>query len=136
MRNLILTILILLSVAGAALAGDGTLKGKAGDYTVEAAFNPAPPARGPDEISISVKDGSGKNITGATVVVDYFMTGVMSPSQKFVEIPYRMYHAPTLLRGATYKADLDLWIAGGWHIDVRIIEEGRTAKASFYVLVK
>jgi len=136
MKKVMLSALVLLSLVSAVVAGNGMLKGKAGDYTVEAVFNPAPPVRGTDEIGISVKDGSGKNVTDATVVIDYFITEVMSPSQKFVEIPYRMYHAPALLKGTAYKADLDLWIVGGWHIDARIIEGDRTRKASFYVRIE
>lgn len=136
MKKPILCALILLSLAAVVFAQDGTMKGKAGDYTVEAKFDSAPPVRGTNGFTIAVKDASGKDVTDATVVVEYYMTEVMAPTQKFAVMPEMHYHAPAVLKGSVYKADLDLWMSGPWHIDVRVIAKAQTSKAPFFVTLK
>jgi hypothetical protein len=136
MRKPLLCALVLLLLAAVAFAQDGMMKEKAGDYTVEAKFDSAPPVRGTNGITIAVKDSTGKAVTDATVVVEYFMTQIMSPTQKSTQMPHMGYHAPAVLKNSVYKADLDLWMSGQWHIDVRVIDKALTSKASFFLVVK
>jgi hypothetical protein len=70
------------------------------------------------------------------VVTEYYMTEVMAPTQKFAIIPEMHYHAPAILKGSAYKADLDLWMSGRWHIDVKVIDKTGTSKARFFTVVK
>jgi len=136
MKKPVLFAVILLLLTTVAFAQDATMKGKTGDYAVEARFDSGTPVRGVNGLTVAVKDASGKEVIDVTVVVEYYMTGVMAPTQKFAVMPEMHYHAPATLKGSVYTADLDLWMSGRWHIDVKIIDKSGASKASFYVAVK
>jgi hypothetical protein len=136
MNKAILGALLFLSLAVVGFAQDGAMKGKAGDYTVEARFDSATPVRGTNGLTVVVKDASGNEITDVTVVAEYYMTQVMAPTQKFAIMPQMSYHAPATLKGSIFRADLDLWMSGGWHIDVKVVDKNGTSKARLYTVVK
>ena len=74
MKKLVAFVVIALSVAGCGSGGSSSSSTSAlapssssGDFTMTMSFDPSPPKRGGETISISVKDASGNQIKGAVV---------------------------------------------------------------------
>ena len=65
--------MMFLLIAGIAYAKDYEVKKKAGQYDVEVKIDKNPPVVGDNNISIEIKDQSGKYVTDAKVKVDYSM---------------------------------------------------------------
>jgi hypothetical protein len=76
MKKLLMIGFVLLLSAGLALAKDYEVKKKAGEFDVVVTIDKNPPVTGDNGVTVTVKDASGKIVTGAKVVVDYSMPGM------------------------------------------------------------
>src|SRR5208282_533775 len=72
-KTLLLTMALLLVIAGAAYAKGIELKQKAGDYNVEVRLDKNPPVVGNNNMEIEITDASGRSVTDAKVIVNYSM---------------------------------------------------------------
>lgn len=126
MKKLAVFTLILLLIAGIAYAKDYEVKKKAGDYDVTVKIDKNPPVVGDNNISIEIKDASGKHVTDAKVKVEYSMPAMPG-------MPAMNYKADAELKGHEYKAKMNLSMSGAWNVAIKITRGGKIATAKFNV---
>jgi hypothetical protein len=126
MRKLLFASLAVMMLFGIALAKDYEVKKKAGDYEVEAKIDKNPPVVGDNNITVEIKDATGKYVTDAKVVVDYSMPAMPG-------MPAMNYKADTELKGNEYKATMNLSMSGPWNIAIKITRSGKTSTAKFSI---
>lgn len=95
-------------------------------YKVDVQINHNPPIAGENEVMVNVKDNSGKVVTDANVAVGYDMPAMPG-------MPAMSHKADATLEGNSYKATVDLMMAGSWTISVNITRNGKTETAKFTV---
>ena len=107
----VLTLLIL-----AACSGGGT----SSDLAITTAFSPNPPKQGSEAIVVTLKDASGKPVTGATVKVTSTMPSMSMAGPS----------ADAKDNGdGTYTANMVLQYATSWTFDVSAAVNGKTTTA-------
>ena len=126
MKKLAIITLILILIAGIAYAKDYEVKKKAGEYDVEVKIDKNPPIVGDNNITIEIKDASGKYVTDAKVKVEYSMPAMPG-------MPAMDYKADAKLDGYEYKATMDLSMSGSWNVVVKITRGDKTSKVKFSV---
>jgi hypothetical protein len=112
-----------------AFAKDYELTKKAGDYTVLITIDKNPPVTGKNNMAVGIKDGAGKDVTDATVVIDYVMPAMPG-------MPAMNYKAGTSLKNKRYVAEVDFSMSGSWSIAVKITRGGKTQSVKLNVDVK
>ncbi|GAB4410947.1 MAG: copper resistance determinant CrdA [Thermodesulfovibrionales bacterium] len=120
---------ILLLIAGIAFAKDYEVKKKVGEYDVEVKIDRNPPIVGDNNISIEVKDASGKYVTDARVKVEYSMPAMPG-------MPAMNYKTDAELKGNEYKAKINLPMSGSWNMAVKVTRAGKTSTMKFTVDAK
>lgn len=98
----------------------------AGPYTVNLQINHNPPVAGKNEVTVNIKDQADKDVTDAKVVIGYDMPAMPG-------MPAMSHKADATLQGNSYKATIDLMMAGPWTITVNINHGGHIQKARFSV---
>lgn len=126
MKKFAIFSLILLLIAGIVYAKDYEVKKKAGDYDVTVKIDKNPPVVGDNNITIDIKDASGKNVTNAAVRVEYSMPAMPG-------MPAMSYKTDTDLKGNEYKGKMNLSMSGAWNIAVKITSGGKTTTVKFNV---
>lgn len=126
MKRLALVTFIMLLIAGIAYAKDYEVSKKAGEYDVEVRIDKNPPVVGDNNISIEIKDASGKKVTDAKVDVAYTMPPMPG-------MPPMNYKAKAELKGDVYKAKMNLSMSGPWNVAVKINRDGKTTTAKFNI---
>ncbi|HBH60806.1 MAG TPA: copper resistance protein [Nitrospiraceae bacterium] len=127
MKKLIVTMVALMFViTGIAFAKDYEVKKKAGDFDVVVAIDKNPPAVGKNNLTIDIKDPSGKPVTDAKVKVEYSMPAMPG-------MPAMNYKTDAELKDGKYTATMDLSMAGSWNITVKITRDGKTSKLKFSI---
>ena len=129
MKKVTVFAMVFLLIAGIAYAKDYEVKKKAGQYNVEVKIDKNPPVVGDNNISIEIKDASGKYVTDAKVKVDYSMPAMPG-------MPAMNYKTDAELKGDEYKAKMNLSMSGSWNIAVKIAREGKTSAVKFTVDAK
>ena len=121
MKITIPIIILLLAIGGAAYAGGLEVKKKAGEYDLEIKIDRNPPIIGDNRIEIEIRSG-GKPVTDAKVLVNYYMPPMprMAPMN---------YTTDAKLKKETYRATMNLIMAGPWYISIIIDRGGKIAKA-------
>lgn len=120
---------ILLLIAGIVYAKDYEVKKKAGQYDVEVRIDRNPPVVGDNNISIEVKDASGRYVTDAKVKVEYSMPAMPG-------MPAMNYKTDAELKGNEYKAKINLPMSGSWSVAVKVTRAGKTSTMKFTVDAK
>lgn len=126
MKKLLLLTVVLLLTAGIAYAKDYEVQKKAGEYNVTVRMDKNPPAAGDNNVTVSVKDASGKDVTDAQVKIDYSMPAMPG-------MPAMNYKTGTKLKGTEYRAVMNLSMPGSWNIAVKITRGGKTSSLKFSV---
>ena len=116
-------------VVAVAYAKDYEVSKKAGEYTVDISIDKNPPVTGNNNMEIAIKDGAGKMVTDAKVVVEYSMPAMPG-------MPAMNYKADAGLKGEAYKATMNLSMSGSWNIGVKITRADKTQTARFTVDAK
>lgn len=129
MKRLFVAVLMLCAVFGTALAKDYEVKKKAGPYDVAVSIDKNPPVVGDNGIAVKVRDAAGKEVTDATVRIDYSMPAMPG-------MPPMNYKTDAALSGKEYKASMNLSMAGPWNIAVKVKREGKTATMKFSIDVR
>ena len=127
--RLAISALIVSFALGVAGAKDLQLEKKAGDLDVKVNLKHNPPVVGNNDMTVELKDSSGKAVTDAKVVVNYSMPAMPG-------MPPMNYKADAMLHGDKYHARMNLSMAGPWNIEVRVTKGGKTASAKFNVDAK
>ena len=126
MKRLAVFTLTLLLIGGIAYAKNYEVNKKVGEYDVEVKIDKNPPVVGDNNITIDIKDASGKNVTNAAVTVEYSMPAMPG-------MPAMNYKTDTELKGDEYKAKINLSMSGSWNIALKITRSGKTATMKFNV---
>lgn len=126
MKKAILMAMVFLLMAGAAWAKDFTLTKKAGDLTVDIKMDKNPPIVGNNNMMVTLKDGSGKDVTDAKVGVDYGMPAMPG-------MPAMNYKTMAMLHGNVYHAIMNLSMSGSWNVTVKINRQGKAVSTKFSI---
>jgi hypothetical protein len=129
MKKLLTIGFVLLLSTGVALAKDYEVKKKAGEFDVVVTIDKNPPVTGDNGVIVTVKDASGKVVTGAKVVIDYSMPAMPG-------MPAMNYKADAVQKGDVYAAIMNLSMAGPWNVAVKISAGGKTGSMKFTVDAK
>ncbi len=125
-----LAVLIGCVIAVSAYAKDYEIKGNAGSYVVDVKFDRSVPAKGSNQMEISVLDAASKQVTDATVVVDYSMPTLPGKPSMM------SYTTRATSDGKKYKVTLDLSMAGEWNFVVNVTRGGKTEAMTFSLVVR
>lgn len=126
MKKLGIITLILLLAAGIAYAKDYEVKKKVGVYDVEVKIDKNPPIVGNNNVTVMIKDTSGKYVTDAKVAVHYSMPAMPG-------MPPMNYKTDAALSGNEYKATMNLSMSGAWNVTVKITRGGKKTSVRFNV---
>ncbi|HAK88610.1 MAG TPA: hypothetical protein DCP24_05985 [Nitrospiraceae bacterium] len=126
MKKLAVFTLILLLIAGIAYAKDYEAKKKAGEYDVTVKIDKNPPIVGDNNVTVEVKDTSGKYVADAKVKIEYSMPAMPG-------MPAMNYKTDAELKGNEYKAKMNLSMSGAWNVSVKISRGGKTTTVRFNV---
>jgi hypothetical protein len=124
-----IVLMVLLLACGLAWAKDYQVTKKAGDYTVDVRMDKNPPVTGKNNVTIEIKDKTGKTVKDAKVTADYGMPAMPG-------MPAMNYKADTILRGSVYHAVLNLSMAGPWNVAVKIVRAGQSVGTRFSIDVR
>ena len=101
-------------------------KKKIGECEVGVRLDRNPPSLGDNNIEIEIKDGGGKSVTDAKVLVNYYMP----PMPRMVPMNFI---TDAKLRKEKYKATMNLIMSGPWIIAVKLTLSGKTSTVKFNV---
>ena len=73
MKRLAVAVLMLLVISGVAFAKNYEMSKKAGGFDVTMVIDKNPPVVGDNNVALTVKDATGKEVTDAKVMIDYSM---------------------------------------------------------------
>ncbi|PKN68048.1 MAG: hypothetical protein CVU52_10290 [Deltaproteobacteria bacterium HGW-Deltaproteobacteria-10] len=129
-RLMVITaVMFLLASFSMAYAKDYEITKKAGEYAVLVTIDKNPPVTGKNNMAVRIKDGSGKDVTDATVAVDYGMPAMPG-------MPAMNYKTTAMLHGNVYHAVVNFSMSGPWAVTVKINRGGKTQSVKLNVDVK
>jgi hypothetical protein len=113
-------------MAGIAYGRGYEAKKMASEYEAQVRLDRYPPTLGDNNIEIEIKNGDGKYVTDAKVLVNYYMPPMprMAPMNFTTEAK---------LKGERYKTAMKFIMSGPWIIAVKINHGGRVSTAKFNV---
>lgn len=126
MKRLLVFATILSLISGIAYSRGMELKKKTAEYDVGVTIDRNPPILGDNHIEIEIKDGEGKSITEAKVLLNYYMP----PMPRMVPMNYT---TSAKLKGEKYKATMNFIMAGPWIIAIKITRGGKTSTVKFNI---
>ncbi len=126
MKRVMLAAMMVLLIAGTAVAKNYEVTKKAGDYSVVVSIDKNPPTTGDNNISVSAKDGAGADVTDAKVVVEYSMPAMPG-------MPAMNYKTNAEWTGKEYKSKVNFSMSGSWNMAIKIIRAGKTTQVKFTV---
>ncbi|MEN6509802.1 MAG: FixH family protein [Smithella sp.] len=129
MKRLVMAFIILLVAAGLVYAKNYELTKKAGEYTVLVTIDKNPPVTGKNNMAVGIKDAAGKDVTDATVAIDYGMPAMPG-------MPAMSYKAGASLKDKRYVATVDFSMSGPWSVSIKITRVGKTQSVKLNVDVK
>jgi hypothetical protein len=119
----LLTFFLLTDIA---FAREYRARKKTQNYSVEMTIDRNPPIVAKNRLSLEIWDNSGRQLTDAKVLVNYYMP----PMPGMPPMNYKTYAQPS---GNEYIVTMDLIMSGPWNIVVRITREGKTDTARFAI---
>ena len=129
MKRGILLLMVLTLMVGTAWGKNYEVTKTADGYTDKVEIDKNPPIQGDNNLSLMIKDGSGKNITDAKVKIEYSMPAMPG-------MPAMNYKADATLKGNEYKTKVNFSMAGSWGMVVQITQAEKVKKVKLNVDVK
>jgi hypothetical protein len=129
MKKILIFLFILLFVSGTLWGKNFEVTKKVDDFTVKVEIDKNQPIVGDNNLTLTIKDGTGKNIIDANVKLEYSMPAMPG-------MPAMNYKADAALKGNEYKAKVNFSMAGGWNFNIQITQAGKIKKVKFNVDVK
>jgi hypothetical protein len=126
MKTWIIAILFLFLTASVAHAGGLKFEKKVREYLIRVEIDRNPLIIGDNDIQIDIKDDSGRSITDAEVLVNYYMP----PMPRMVPMNYK---TKADLSKDKYTATLNIIMVGPWYIRIIIDRAGEIATIKFNV---
>jgi acetoacetate decarboxylase len=100
---------------------------RAGDYQVEIVIDRNPPvAIGNNNIEIEIKDKTGRVVTDAQVLINYYMP----PMPRMAPMNYK---TEAKMKKGKYYAAMKFIMAGPWYIAIIIHRDGKTSTTKINV---
>jgi len=127
--TLFLAAMVLLAGSISAYAGNYEITKKAGEYTVMVTIDKNPPVTGNNNVAVGIKDGAGKDVTDATVAIDYGMPAMPG-------MPAMNYKSGTSLKNNRYVATVNFSMSGPWAVTIKITRGGKTQSVKLNVDAK
>lgn len=125
--NILTTVCILLLLTTrVADSKDFNITTSTKEYLVEAKIDRYPLTLGDNNLEIKLRDGSGRGVVDAEVVVNYYMP----PMPRMVPMNYR---TEAHLENDKYEAKLNIIMAGPWYIKIIITQSGKISTTKFNV---
>jgi hypothetical protein len=91
----------------------------AGEYNVTITLDKNPPVAGENQMTIMIKDASGKAVTDAIINVEYTMPAMPG-------MPAMHYTTEAEVKGNAYHTTLNLSMSGAWNVAVKITRQDKT----------
>ncbi len=130
MKRILIFAVMMILAAGAAYAKNYEVTKKVGGYEVTVTLDKNPPVAGGDNnVTVTVKDASGKAVTDAKVFVDYSMPAMPG-------MPAMKYKAKATPGGSEYKGKMNFSMSGSWNVAVKVMRGGKTSTVKFSVDVQ
>ncbi len=129
MKRGLFFLMILTLIAGTAWGKNYEVTKKVDDLTVRVDIDKNPPIVGDNNLSIAIKDASGKNVTDAKVKVDYGMPAMPG-------MPAMNYKTDMTLKGNEFKAKVNFSMSGSWNMTVQISQAEKVRRVKLNVDVK
>jgi hypothetical protein len=126
--SILLIGVILCFMAGAADAASLVESKKAGEFTVGIRIDRNPLIRGTNNLEVEIREGDGRTVTDARILVNYYMP----PMPRMAPMNYRI-DAP--FKGGKYRVAMNFIMEGPWVILVKIDYLGKMTTAKFNVNV-
>ena len=126
MKKLVLAVMVILLSAGTAVAKEYEVTKKAGDYNVVVTMDRNPPTTGNNNLSVTIKDAAGADVTDAKVSVEYSMPAMPG-------MPAMNYSTKAEPAAKLYKAKVNFSMSGSWNIVIKIIRGDKTTPVRFTV---
>jgi hypothetical protein len=126
MKKVAVLTVVLLLVAGIAYAKEFEVTKKAAEYNVTVKIDRNPPIVGENNMTIEVKDASGRAVTDARVKVLYSMPAMPG-------MPAMHYKTDAVSEGGVYRAKINPAMAGSWNVSVKVTRAGKTATMRFTI---
>ena len=127
--TLFLAAMVLLAGSISAYASNYEITKKAGEYTVMVTIDKNPPVTGNNNVAVGIKDGAGKDVTDATVAIDYGMPAMPG-------MPAMNYKSGTSLKNNRYVATVNFSMSGPWAVTIKITRGGKTQSVKLNVDAK
>jgi ABC-type glycerol-3-phosphate transport system substrate-binding protein len=132
MRTAVALVIATLLIAGCSskspsAGSSGAPSSSSGDFSMTLSFDPAPPAKGNETITITVKDDSGNAVKGAIVKIGTTMPQMSMTGPKLTAQDNG---------DGTYSAVANLIYATHWVFDVAATQDGKRGNAEFTADVK
>lgn len=125
----IMAAIVLFITFNMAYAKDYEISKKSGDYNVQIVINKNPPVTGKNNMDITIKDVSGKDVADASVAVDYGMPAM--PGMGAMN-----YKSIAGWKAGKYSTVLDFSMSGAWFVNIKITRAGTTQTVKLNVDVK
>jgi RND family efflux transporter MFP subunit len=102
-------------------AAAGQPQGPAPAVSANLTTDPNPPARGKNNLTVTVKDSSGKPVSGAQVSVIFYMAAMPAMGMAAMKAQSNLAEQS----GGTYAGTIDLESGGTWQVTLTAFREGR-----------
>ncbi len=126
MKKLFLGTIVFFLVVGVAMAKDFEVTKKAGDYNVVVKMDRNPPTTGNNNLSVTIKDAAGADVTDAKVSVDYSMPAMPG-------MPAMNYSSKAESAAKEYKAKINFSMSGSWNMAIKIVRADKSIQVRFTV---
>ena len=90
--------------------------------TIEVATIPSPPARGKNQVRVTLRDSHGQGIAGAKVTVSFYMAAMPAMGMTAMRVTVN----PAEKGDGVYQGDLDLESGGTWQVTAVATKDGQT----------
>jgi len=128
MKKLYPIIILLIGVALSCAKGYEATK-NSNSYQVSITLDKNPPVVGENQLTIGVKDSSGKVVSDAGIKIDYSMPAMPG-------MPAMHYTTEALWQKGAYKATVNFSMSGAWDIAIKISRNNKIETVNFNVDVR
>jgi hypothetical protein len=125
-KKIIVAAVMVTMMAAVAYAKNYEVKKKAGQNDVTVTIDRNPPVVGDNNVTIEIRDPSGKTVADAKVRVDYSMPAMPG-------MPAMNYKSEAVPQGGVYKTKMNLSMGGSWNVVVKISRGGSSSTVKFSI---
>ena len=102
-------------------AAAGQPQGQASTVSANLTTDPNPPARGKNNLTVTVKDSSGEPVSGAQVSITFYMAAMPAMGMAAMKAQSNLAEQS----GGTYAGPIDLQSGGTWQVTLTASKDGQ-----------